>query len=212
MVTVRSVIALAASRYWLIYQMDVHNTFLNDDLLEEVYMHIPEGTDPRQLNQTREDLQTKFKIKELGELKFFLGVEFARSKEGIVMKQRSGAKPAGTLLEMNQKLTSVDYGDWMKINTADELLKDPNIYQSKAAIQIAANPICHEKTKHIDIDCHFVRKRILLGVMRTEHVSTKEQLADLLTKSLGKEYKFEDVLEEVQKIEQVEEDSPLRID
>lgn len=46
------------------------------------------GTDPRQLNQTREDLQTKFKIKELGELKFFLGVEFARSKEGIVMKQR----------------------------------------------------------------------------------------------------------------------------
>lgn len=30
---------------------------------------------------------------------------------------------------MNQKLTSVDYGDWMKINTADELLKDPNIYQ-----------------------------------------------------------------------------------
>lgn len=57
---------------------------------------------------------------------------------------------------------------------------------SKAAIQIVANPIFYERAKHIGIDCHFVREKIMQGVMRTEHVSTKEQLADLLTKSLGK--------------------------
>lgn len=38
---------------------------------------------------------------------------------------------------------------------------------SKAAIPIAANPIFHERTKHIDIYSHFVRERILQGVMKT---------------------------------------------
>ncbi|PHT68809.1 hypothetical protein T459_28296 [Capsicum annuum] len=43
MVTVRCTITLAASQGWNLYQMDVHNAFLQGDLEEEVYIEIPEG-------------------------------------------------------------------------------------------------------------------------------------------------------------------------
>ncbi|WMV33926.1 hypothetical protein MTR67_027311, partial [Solanum verrucosum] len=56
----------------------------------------------------------------------------------------------------------------------------------KVVIQIDANPIFHERTKHIDIDCHFVRERTCQGMLKTEHINTKHQRADLLTKGLGK--------------------------
>lgn len=43
MVIVRAIVALAASKGWFIQQMNVHNAFLNDDMVEEVYMSIPSG-------------------------------------------------------------------------------------------------------------------------------------------------------------------------
>lgn len=67
------------------------------------------------IGATKRTLQQAFKMKDLRKLKYFLGIEFARSKQGILMHQRayaleliselglSGAKPSGTHIDNSLK-------------------------------------------------------------------------------------------------------------
>ncbi|XP_048611515.1 uncharacterized mitochondrial protein AtMg00810-like [Brassica napus] len=56
---------------------------------------------------------------------------------------------------------------------------------SKSAIYLAANPVFHERMKHVENDCYFIRYEIVKGTIATKHVSTHTQLADIFTKALG---------------------------
>ena len=55
---------------------------------------------------------------------------------------------------------------------------------TSAPIYMSANPIQHQRTKHIEIDLHFVRERVALGDVRVLHVPTTSQFADIFTKGL----------------------------
>nr|XP_016494796.1 PREDICTED: uncharacterized mitochondrial protein AtMg00810-like [Nicotiana tabacum] len=92
------------------------------------------------IQDTKDVLQSSFKIKDLGELKYFLGIEFARSAEGILMHQRkyaleliadldlSSSKPIITPMELNVKLTIVKFDNHVG-SVEERALDDPGPYQ-----------------------------------------------------------------------------------
>ncbi|CAH9138265.1 unnamed protein product [Cuscuta epithymum] len=404
LVTVRCLLAVAAKRNWEVHQLDVNNAFLHGDLLEEVYMRIPQGfrkggdtrvcklqksiyglrqasrnwyhkftqsllavgfrqsrsdhslfifqqgknhtfaliyvddvilagNDASHITRIKGYLNDQFSIKDLGTLKYFLGIEVARSPEGFVLSQRKytldilkesgllAGRPSQFPMEQNLKLRPDDDSplvdassyrrligrllyltvtrpdivfsvsqlsqflsqprqshfdaairvlrylkqtpgqgiflsadndfslkgycdaDWagcsytrrsstggrrnslgnspvswrtkkqsvvsrssaeaeyraMAVTVSEILwlrwlLHDLTVPQTgptslfcdnQAARHIALNPVFHERTKHVEMDCYFVRERVASGEIQPCCISTTHQIADIFTKALG---------------------------
>ncbi|KAF5457813.1 hypothetical protein F2P56_021891 [Juglans regia] len=157
MVTVRTLLAIAAVKNWSLIQLDVNNAFLLGDLLEEVYMTHPRvdyslftrsngdsfiahlvyvddiliaSNDSHAVDNLKLLLDTKFKLKDLGQLKY-IGLEVAWSPQSISLCQCKyaleilqdagflGANPISFLMEQNLK-RSKDTG---------ALLSDPTVFK-----------------------------------------------------------------------------------
>lgn len=67
---------------------------------------------------------------------------------------------------------------------------------NKSAIALAKNPVHHERSKHIDTRYHFIREHVEKGSVRLEYVKTENQLADILTKPLGRQ-RFHELKEKI---------------
>jgi len=58
---------------------------------------------------------------------------------------------------------------------------------NKSVIQLSKNPIFHDRSKHIDVRYHYIRECVEENRVKLESVGTVEELADILTKALGRE-------------------------
>ena len=57
---------------------------------------------------------------------------------------------------------------------------------NQSGIRLSENPMFHDRSKHIDIRYHFIQNMVQRGVVRLDHIGIDEQVADILTKPLGK--------------------------
>jgi hypothetical protein len=58
---------------------------------------------------------------------------------------------------------------------------------SQSAIQLSKNPVFHDRSKHIDMRYHYIRECVEHNRVKLKFVGTAEELADILTKALGRE-------------------------
>ncbi|TYK01779.1 Cysteine-rich RLK (RECEPTOR-like protein kinase) 8 [Cucumis melo var. makuwa] len=219
------------------------------------------GDDQAEISQLKQRMGNEFEIKNLGNLKYFLGMELARSKEGISVSQRKytidlltetgmlGCRPADTPIEFNCKLGNsddqvpVDKEQYQRLvgkliylsHTRSDISFAGNLVtwrskkqsvvarssaeaeyramslgickeiwlqkvlshlhqecetplklfcDNKAAISIANNPIQHDRTKHVEIDRHFIKEQLDSGSICIPYIRSSRQVADVLTKEL----------------------------
>ena len=86
--------------------------------------------------------------------------------------------------------TTACQGVWLGRLLGDLLGSSPlvaNLYvDNQSAIQLCKNPVFHDRSKHIEVRYHFIRGCIEDGTATVNFIGTGDQLADILTKALGR--------------------------
>jgi hypothetical protein len=78
---------------------------------------------------------------------------------------------------------------WLRMLFKDlgiPLFSTPRLWcDNIGALALASNPVYHARTKHIEVNYHFIREKVLNGDISIKYISTHDQLADIFTKGLS---------------------------
>ncbi|CAJ2641032.1 unnamed protein product [Trifolium pratense] len=113
----------------------------------------------------------------------FLGdslISWKSKKQDIVSRSSTEAEYRA----MATTTSEIVWLRWLLSDMGVSLSKATPMYcDNKSAIQIAHNSVFHERTKHIEIDCHLTRHHLQHGTITLPFVSSSLQIADLFTKT-----------------------------
>ncbi|RVW89138.1 Retrovirus-related Pol polyprotein from transposon RE1 [Vitis vinifera] len=147
------------------------------------------GNDMEELQKLKKYLSEEFEVKDLGNLKYFLGMEVARSRKGIVVSQKNTysifLRRPGNLVTWRSKKQSV-------IAKSSAEAEYRALAQEICSYKHSKNPVHHDRTKHVEIDRHFITEKVTSETVKLNYVPTKHQTADILTKALPRP-NFEDL-------------------
>ncbi|KAL8098000.1 hypothetical protein AgCh_030941 [Apium graveolens] len=168
------------------------------------------GNCQKLIEEFKKGMTCEFEMTDLGLLKYFLGLEIKHTASGIFMSQErpdlafsvgmSKKQPIVTLSTCEAEYVAaswcVCHAIWL-----NNLLKEIDLPQdeafeikmdSKSTIELAKNPVHHERSKHIDVRFHFIREKVAENKVTLTHVKSRDQIADMFTKPLSKLllYKF----------------------
>ncbi|KAL6329944.1 hypothetical protein AAG906_039859 [Vitis piasezkii] len=231
--SIRILLSFVVNFNWPLHQLDIRNAFLNGDPKEEVFMNLPPEFEEKlgsnkvcnkknpnmvsnnllelglrdleklRVGEIEKKTFNEFEIKDLGALKYFLGMEFSRFKESI---QPLVAAP---LLEVTCHLAKQKH-NMVARNSAEvefrsvalrickvllirQLLEELKISRTlpmklycdnKATISIAHNLVLHDRTKHVEVNKHFIKEKLESGLICMPYIPTTEQVANVLTKGI----------------------------
>ncbi|GJX25295.1 putative RNA-directed DNA polymerase [Tanacetum coccineum] len=204
MTTVRCLLNVVVLNCWSIFQLDIDNAFLYGDLDEVVYMKPPQGYYPADSNKVCRLKKSLYGLKQAPRQLN------AKLTSALIENRFSQSKSYYSLYTKSENdvfLALLIYVDDIVVtgNNVSEIKKFKDFLRTKfmikdlgklkyflgikvidadKAIKIAANPVFQERTKHLEIDLHFVREIFLNGVVKTVKVDSANQIADILTKGL----------------------------
>nr|GEV61741.1 ribonuclease H-like domain-containing protein [Tanacetum cinerariifolium] len=123
--------------------------------------------------------------------RFVTGFCIFLGKTLVSWKSKKQATISKSFFEAEYKSMSTAFSEVVWLDNLLHNLGLRNLYpvelccDNSLAIQIAANLVFHERTKHFELDVHFVREKVLAGIIKTVKISCDLQTADVFTKCLG---------------------------
>ncbi|PHT97665.1 ABC transporter B family member 18 [Capsicum chinense] len=181
MTTVRTLLALAS-----IKGITVLIIYVDDIIITE--------NDQENITKLKEFLHTSFKMKDLGDLVAMAGlidnkVVYTPMEINTKYKEANGDKAGhlicGVLFHLDSPINIMGYtdADWAGCPNSHHSITVLHA-DNTSAIKIATNPVQHENTKHIEVDCHYIRELVADRLITLQHISSHDQLADLFTKAM----------------------------
>ncbi|KAH7404373.1 hypothetical protein KP509_15G022400 [Ceratopteris richardii] len=107
-------------------------------------------------------------------------VSWCSKKQHIVALSSTKAKYKGLVVAAKELIWMQTLFKSLGIDQGTPTIHGDNM----SSLYLAANPVFHARTKHIEIEYHFLREKVMEKEIEVEYISTKDQLADIMTKSL----------------------------